>query len=375
MLFSNGFLESRLAKFVLVPVRTATKRASGGKAANNNTAGRRLGAKKSENEYVEPGMIIWRQRGTQWYPGENAGIGRDHTIFAKEPGFVRYYRDPFHAKRRFIGIALDTQDRLPTPHFHPRKRRFGYTPIENEEVAEFELNFFGRKETHRLNAREQILSQRAEAQQQRIAKYGEVLKNAGVSGELAGNQEQLQRLDQIYQYICGSGLTFAEADEIVSQQVLDDLQLDVRVGRLAEEEREKLVSAFNAAKAEINQKVTFGLNTRELVSTAQFNDTTLAKVEPKLKELAEKYLQDPKGTPQEVVAEFTQVLQSSPGLSTKEIQHLKRKYLRRPQSIAVDSSNKKELQKRVKSGEGKFVPVFDQKLKQVFVPEGSKVYL
>ncbi len=39
-----------------------------------------------------PGCIILRQRGTRFYPGHNTGMGRDHTIFAKIPGIVRFDR-------------------------------------------------------------------------------------------------------------------------------------------------------------------------------------------------------------------------------------------------------------------------------------------
>jgi len=66
-----------------------------------------------------------RQRGTPFHPGENAGIGRDHTIFALEPGWVRYYRDPLQPKRKFIGIAVKEDQKLPTPKDIPRIRRLG----------------------------------------------------------------------------------------------------------------------------------------------------------------------------------------------------------------------------------------------------------
>ncbi|MCF6303234.1 MAG: 50S ribosomal protein L27, partial [Devosiaceae bacterium] len=55
-----------------------------------DTAGRRLGVKKFGGEIVVPGNIIIRQRGTKWHPGENVGIGRDHTIFALIDGNVTF---------------------------------------------------------------------------------------------------------------------------------------------------------------------------------------------------------------------------------------------------------------------------------------------
>ncbi|AMD20031.1 HCL120Wp [Eremothecium sinecaudum] len=122
-----------------IQVRTATKRAAGSRTSMKDSAGRRLGPKKSEGEAVSTGQIIMRQRGTKFYPGENVGIGKDHTIFALEPGFVRYYMDPFHPKRKFIGVALAPNVRLPTPHFDQRMRRFGrYMLTDPVEAAKEE---------------------------------------------------------------------------------------------------------------------------------------------------------------------------------------------------------------------------------------------
>lgn len=49
-----------------------------------------LGVKKYGGEVVKPGSIIVRQRGTQFHPGVNVGIGRDHTIFALVDGQVKF---------------------------------------------------------------------------------------------------------------------------------------------------------------------------------------------------------------------------------------------------------------------------------------------
>ena len=61
-------------------------------AANRtvNVAGKRLGVKRYSGEVVNAGSIIIRQRGTKFHPGKNAGLGRDHTIFAKETGVVTF---------------------------------------------------------------------------------------------------------------------------------------------------------------------------------------------------------------------------------------------------------------------------------------------
>lgn len=70
----------------------AHKKAGGSSRNGRDSAGRRLGIKKFAGQYVLAGNIICRQRGTQWHPGENVGLGKDHTIFAKVEGVVEFYR-------------------------------------------------------------------------------------------------------------------------------------------------------------------------------------------------------------------------------------------------------------------------------------------
>lgn len=68
----------------------AHKKAGGSSRNGRDSAGRRLGVKKYGGEAVIPGNIIIRQRGTKVHPGENVGIGKDHTIFAKAEGVVNF---------------------------------------------------------------------------------------------------------------------------------------------------------------------------------------------------------------------------------------------------------------------------------------------
>ncbi|HZD25529.1 MAG TPA: 50S ribosomal protein L27 [Alphaproteobacteria bacterium] len=68
----------------------AHKKAGGSSRNGRDTIGKRLGVKKFGGESVVPGNIIVRQRGTKWKPGENVGLGKDHTIFAMVEGKVRY---------------------------------------------------------------------------------------------------------------------------------------------------------------------------------------------------------------------------------------------------------------------------------------------
>ena len=70
----------------------ATKKAGGSSRNGRDSAGRRLGPKKGDGQPVIPGNIIIRQRGTKFYPDNNVGMGRDHTLFALIEGKVKYTR-------------------------------------------------------------------------------------------------------------------------------------------------------------------------------------------------------------------------------------------------------------------------------------------
>ncbi len=68
----------------------AHKKAGGSSRNGRDSAGRRLGIKKYGGQAVEPGNIIVRQRGTKFHPGQNVGIGKDHTLFALTAGRVSF---------------------------------------------------------------------------------------------------------------------------------------------------------------------------------------------------------------------------------------------------------------------------------------------
>ena len=70
----------------------ATKKAGGSSRNGRDSIGRRLGVKKFGGEKVIPGNIIIRQRGTKWHPGDNVGMGRDHTLFSLISGQVAFSR-------------------------------------------------------------------------------------------------------------------------------------------------------------------------------------------------------------------------------------------------------------------------------------------
>jgi large subunit ribosomal protein L27 len=70
----------------------AHKKAGGSSRNGRDSPGRRLGVKKFGGESVLAGNILVRQRGTQYHPGANVGMGRDHTLFALIEGQVAFHK-------------------------------------------------------------------------------------------------------------------------------------------------------------------------------------------------------------------------------------------------------------------------------------------
>ncbi len=68
----------------------AHKKAGGSSRNGRDSEGRRLGVKKFGGEAVRTGNIIIRQRGTKVHPGDNVGMGKDHTLFALTEGHVAF---------------------------------------------------------------------------------------------------------------------------------------------------------------------------------------------------------------------------------------------------------------------------------------------
>lgn len=88
----NNPASNDIASSFAVQKRFASK-ASGGKSKNGRDSNPKyLGLKKGSGQHVIPGNILVRQRGTKFHPGQGVGIGRDHTLFAKEQGYVKFQR-------------------------------------------------------------------------------------------------------------------------------------------------------------------------------------------------------------------------------------------------------------------------------------------
>ena len=82
----------------------AHKKAGGSSRNGRDSQAKRLGVKAYGGELVSAGSIIIRQRGTQVHPGDNVGIGRDHTLFAKVDGRVQFSQHGA-ANRKTVNIV------------------------------------------------------------------------------------------------------------------------------------------------------------------------------------------------------------------------------------------------------------------------------
>ena len=82
----------------------AHKKAGGSSRNGRDSNSKRLGVKRLGGELISAGSIIIRQRGTQVHPGDNVGIGRDHTLFAKINGLVTFSIRGA-AKRKTVSIT------------------------------------------------------------------------------------------------------------------------------------------------------------------------------------------------------------------------------------------------------------------------------
>ena len=70
----------------------AHKKAGGSSRNGRDSAGRRLGVKLYGGQEATAGNILVRQRGTKWWPGDNVGMGKDHTLFALSEGQVKFHK-------------------------------------------------------------------------------------------------------------------------------------------------------------------------------------------------------------------------------------------------------------------------------------------
>lgn len=93
----------------------AHKKAGGSTALGRDSAGQRLGVKVYGGQAIHPGMIIVRQRGTKFHPGDNVRRGSDDTLFATAKGVVYFSKKivpNFYGKlrlKKFVHVKPETK--------------------------------------------------------------------------------------------------------------------------------------------------------------------------------------------------------------------------------------------------------------------------
>ncbi|GGN55352.1 MULTISPECIES: 50S ribosomal protein L27 [Oceanobacillus] len=86
----------------------AQKKGAGSTRNGRDSHSKRLGAKRADGQFVTGGSILYRQRGTKVYPGDNVGLGSDDTLFAKVDGVVKFER--YGRDRKKVSVYPEAQE-------------------------------------------------------------------------------------------------------------------------------------------------------------------------------------------------------------------------------------------------------------------------
>jgi large subunit ribosomal protein L27 len=115
----------------------AHKKGGGSSRNGRDSNAQRLGVKRYGGELVIPGNIIVRQRGTHFHPGENVGIGKDHTIFATAVGKVSFeLMRGREGQKRISVIPVTVEDGVVVQPAVPKAKAAPVEPAPTESVAE-----------------------------------------------------------------------------------------------------------------------------------------------------------------------------------------------------------------------------------------------
>lgn len=332
---------------ILTAIRNATKKAAGSKTSNKDSRGRRLGLKMSDGQEVKVGQIIYRQRGTRIFPGENAGLGKDHTIFALEPGFVRYYFDPFHPKRKFAGVVLNKKHRLPAPHFAPTARRFGRAEILDPEKAEQEKNHMSRKEYLAQPKLTEVKDARAVKREEIRANFSKEL--TGLVSDLSEDEvaSAVSRLMAIRVYLSG-GRTVEESRKFADRDFKIDTQIAERASKISAEDAAAQLKSYTELASKVDAAVSFD-PTYQLIKSYSEEEFDALKKE-KLDAIIAIYDKAPFKIPRKTREEIMSLI-NTPFFSLSQRAVLRRKYAKslKPESTwklpeGLENMSKKELE-------------------------------
>ena len=137
----------------------ASKKAGGSTRNGRDSEAKRLGVKAYGNELIPAGSIIVRQRGTKFHAGDNVGMGKDHTLFAKVDGYVEF-KTKGALNRKTVSIRPYTGSEeysefiviLRKPYFL-RNTAFLFVWVGNDfAIADSILNSANNKATHNTTA-------------------------------------------------------------------------------------------------------------------------------------------------------------------------------------------------------------------------------
>jgi len=110
----------------------AHKKGVGSTKNGRDSNSKRLGVKIYGGQVAIPGNIIVRQRGTKFHPGENVGMGKDHTIFSKVEGLVKFTRKK--SNRNYISVVpFDFDDEVETTK-PAAKAKVAAAPVVEEVI-------------------------------------------------------------------------------------------------------------------------------------------------------------------------------------------------------------------------------------------------
>lgn len=88
----------------------AQKKGAGSTRNGRDSHAKRLGAKRADGQFVTGGSILYRQRGTKIYPGDNVGLGKDDTLYAKVDGVVKFEQYGRSRKKVSVYPATEAQE-------------------------------------------------------------------------------------------------------------------------------------------------------------------------------------------------------------------------------------------------------------------------
>ncbi|KAF3320030.1 50S ribosomal protein L27 [Carex littledalei] len=104
-------------------IRMAHKKGAGSTKNGRDSKAKRLGVKIYGDQKAQPGAIIVRQRGTKFYPGNNVGMGKDHTIFSLIDGHVKFEKFGPEHKKKISVYPREPQPQNPNS-YRARKREY-----------------------------------------------------------------------------------------------------------------------------------------------------------------------------------------------------------------------------------------------------------